>query len=1184
MGNHKAVNSLKNYYLKYSIMRNYVPLSFIFHLALIVIFALLMFHSKDAIAITNGHDFTIFSLTGKDSNNASAAQLRALLEERHYMITKAHSAMKNDVIILGDAHSGIVNSDGIIEHYAQKKGNSDNEMGRDADQKVDMDYVTLEQNHYTDITVDVMKKRRKEEWYGLPVEIWRIAPKDEVSIQVPLTNRPILHNENVPSLTIPVVCKGNRKDQVVVEIYINKKEGDAIPIDDFKLETNALTWDPGQDWPQDIKVTFVDNDISEGNKYFTLALKIYKGYAKISDKDKEIKVSILDDDRAGNIRFASTNYSVSEDGKEIEVYLKRQGLSLGPVSVTLETRDGSATANKDFKPVSKTVDWSIGNEKSLPVKIPIIDDQDVEGNEDFEVILKNPTNGAKIIGPTSEKITIIDNDRPAEKAQKAVFEASEYRVVEGAGFVKICVRRVGGSEGRFSVDYSTGDAYATSGLDYQAKKGNFTWGKKDVRPKYFWVPILDDQEPEREETIHLQLSNPQNLDGYPVTIDEMCESVIYIQDNDEGVVPPPRRNPNPVCENIIITPERAVARSSAQDTITFRAVAVFNDGTRLDITNDPQVVWRPGPGNTYTPPPNQLFIENVKIEATWQGCRGSTQLMSLSSPISDPSQVDAKTELPPPDAYRWFALCNKKTGEVTYSDEPDYSIHSIMGGPFYGPVPAEWWINKNCPTWRCDSNGVCATKPADAPITVKGWYVLCEITTGEVTLGKDPDPRRHHVMAGPYLGEPDARSWVNSNCPNWRCNKDGQCAVTPAKGGKWNVLCNKIDLRIVLGTSFDMTRHILIEKDFLGEPDARAWVEQHYPTWSCTRDGQPVSEPRRGGLWRIYCNTTLGQIVASAETNADLIKLAGDFYSLDDAEQYMSQYYPSGLCDGMGRYKSGWSDANPYTIEDILESTSDDSGWSTWVPEEENETPKKDDFAAPGSAEAKTAIKETDEEVRPIGEKFAREWNEFTGELEQKQTRQQQEANEFLKTGIIETAKAVENIAASNIKRNAGPAPEPAAPSLNYEPVGPNWNPVDGWGKPGQIPTSTITCPANNLEREKKCTQVKEYIAKYKVYYEGSKIWAANLDRAYSYLNRCCGGGGLSSGYESEENEYGSEYGADSLGVGINLLGNEVIQDGTDGEPLTIRYPGEDGYWWYEVHTSSGNVIRKRTNQKVKPK
>ncbi len=501
------------------------------------------------------------------------------------------------------------------------------------------------------------------------------------------------------------------------------------------------------------------------------------------------------------------------------------------------------------------------------------------------------------------------------------------------------------------------------------------------------------------------------------------------------------------CRYLRVTPPKAVVRVSTPDTITFRAIAVFNDGSQQDVTNSPDTIWTPGPSNTYTPRRDQLITESIKIQASWQGCKGTAEVTSVSRPVSSADQVDAKAPPPPADAYTWFALCNKKTGEVTY--------------------------------------------------------------------GKHPDPIQDFIMGGPFPGPRTAQQWIDQNCPNWRCTLDGVCAKKQAKGGAWKVLCGKSDLQIYLGKTYDVTNTILVEEGFLGEPDARAWVDQNYPSWSCTRTGAPSKSPQRGGPWGVFCNRKIGRVVVTKEPGVDHHKLEGNFHSLTDGQLWIEQHYPSGLCDNMGRYDSGWGVASPFAGEDAQGNISSNSGWGTWDPAEKKEMPAKeefkkeggqgsDDFAAPGSLSAQNAIQET-EEMRPRGQKYAENLNKMMGEYERIQDRQEAQANQFFQEGMTATIKAAGDIAASNIKRKAGSKTKTPVPSYNLGPVGPNYNPADGWGKPGQVPSGAIKCPENQDEREAKCRQANEYIQKYNALSESSKTWDANIQRAYLYRSQCCG-------------------------------------------------------------------------------
>jgi hypothetical protein len=86
-------------------------------------------------AITWCHDYTVYAITKKDANRTKPVQLRSILKDQlGYKCFKFTNAAHNpkaqsklrpgDVIIIGDAHSGVVNQKGLINHFIQKFGSS----------------------------------------------------------------------------------------------------------------------------------------------------------------------------------------------------------------------------------------------------------------------------------------------------------------------------------------------------------------------------------------------------------------------------------------------------------------------------------------------------------------------------------------------------------------------------------------------------------------------------------------------------------------------------------------------------------------------------------------------------------------------------------------------------------------------------------------------------------------------------------------------------------------------------------------------------------------------------------------------------------------------------------------------------------------------------------------------------
>jgi RHS repeat-associated protein len=648
--------------------------------------------------------------------------------------------------------------------------------------------------------------------------------------------------ESAGTTAIAVVRIGEGKGDISVQ-YLTEDEtakaGAHSGEGDYDRTGYILTWKKGDFEPQKFHVFINDDNLVEGDEIVRLKLRDPDGHAILGDRSEALLV-IEDDDDHGTLGFTKEVYRVAENAGSIDIEVKREDGTRGIVTVDYETIDDTAKAGIDYIAVSDTLTWQ--DRKSDPKKpiftVSIIDNDLVDGDRTVSLELRNPTGGAKV-GRSKAILIIEDDDTKSVEIQRAVFDPPEYEVDEGVGTVTVWVRRVGGTRGVFKVDCYTQDSSAQEGSDYYGKEETLIWGPGDDESKPFRVSIIDDREREVDESIFLRLESPRNTE-VKVALDEGAEGTIIVKDNDEELTEPR------ACKYLRVTPQKAVARTGKPDSISFKAFAVFEDGTQQDVTTDPRTIWKPGLNNTYTPPRDLLFTESVTIEAEWLGCKGTAEVTALVGPVSRADQLDSEAPPPPADAYKWYALCNKKTGEVTYGKYSDPTKHIVMDGPFPGPRTARQWIEKNCPNWRCTIDGLCATTPA--PTGVEGWYVLCRKQTGSVTIGKQSDIIKHIIMAGPFLGEPDARNWIAENCPNRRCTNQGQCGTELARGGEWYVLCSKAHGGIHLGKNPDSMKFWIMEGPFLGEPDARNWVDGDCPSWRCDRDGRCLAGIGREAL------------------------------------------------------------------------------------------------------------------------------------------------------------------------------------------------------------------------------------------------------------------------------------------------------------------------------------------------
>jgi len=241
-------------------------------------------------------------------------------------------------------------------------------------------------------------------------------------------------------------------------------------------------------------------------------------------KMKKIEVNVPNNEDA-LIGFHAIKYNVNESCGfiDLQVNCKLQNKDTEAkldniFTVDYETGDekDTATPDEDYESTKGTLTFSAGT-TSQKIRIKIVDDDEEENDEIFTVKLLNASGNAKLDESKKEaKVTIIDNDSPgviefAKKGEEEKFSAC-YRVLENCGAVAINIVRKNGSQGTVSVKYATENGYinaAMAGKDYEAQEGTleFTTGETE---KIIKVPIIDDEDFEKNEEFFVKLSSPEN--------------------------------------------------------------------------------------------------------------------------------------------------------------------------------------------------------------------------------------------------------------------------------------------------------------------------------------------------------------------------------------------------------------------------------------------------------------------------------------------------------------------------------------------------------------------------------------------------------------------------------------------------------------------------------------------------
>ena len=114
----------------------------------------------------------------------------------------------------------------------------------------------------------------------------------------------------------------------------------------------------------------------------------------------------------GVIALETSNYNVNEKDGTVDVTILRTQGSNGVVSIDYETIDNSAQGD-DYTAVSDTLTFADG-ETSKTVTIQILDDNLVEGNENFSFTIDNLVGDATLFAPQTALINIIDDETASQ--------------------------------------------------------------------------------------------------------------------------------------------------------------------------------------------------------------------------------------------------------------------------------------------------------------------------------------------------------------------------------------------------------------------------------------------------------------------------------------------------------------------------------------------------------------------------------------------------------------------------------------------------------------------------------------------------------------------------------------------------------------------------------------------------
>jgi parallel beta-helix repeat protein len=192
---------------------------------------------------------------------------------------------------------------------------------------------------------------------------------------------------------------------------------------DYQAANAMVTFGPGE---TSKKIIISVNGDTQAEPNETFAVNLYNLINASVGKVTGIG-TIMDDDSnssAPTIQFDQSSYSVQEDLGAFTITVTRTGDTSAPASVDYKTVDGSASQKADFEYAAGTLTFA-ANESSKTIQLLLNEDMYVEGNEDFSVVLTNPS-GASLDQQSIASVTIIDDlpeaaTNPVDDAQSFVY-------------------------------------------------------------------------------------------------------------------------------------------------------------------------------------------------------------------------------------------------------------------------------------------------------------------------------------------------------------------------------------------------------------------------------------------------------------------------------------------------------------------------------------------------------------------------------------------------------------------------------------------------------------------------------------------------------------------------------------------------------------------------------------------
>ena len=239
----------------------------------------------------------------------------------------------------------------------------------------------------------------------------------------------------------------------------------------------------------------------------TLKLNIHQGNnTSPIVQSNEITVTIFRQTVKPVLSFMSSNYRVPESASKVDITVNLDMSTNANVTFTYEIFSGTAIPTSDYTVPSELSGEIVLGSTDDMISIPIINDQDAEGNEIFVVRLTNLSGAVFTNGATSldAVVTIEDDDAPELTITTTEFEPPEE--IEGGEFT-IGLELASTTDIKVTFDITLSGGTATNSIDYE----NPTSLSREIAigntTDSIMIPIKSDTLNEGNETFNFTISN-----------------------------------------------------------------------------------------------------------------------------------------------------------------------------------------------------------------------------------------------------------------------------------------------------------------------------------------------------------------------------------------------------------------------------------------------------------------------------------------------------------------------------------------------------------------------------------------------------------------------------------------------------------------------------------------------------